>query len=286
MRGREDIMIDQAGIRMAQGATIACERVSGINDNMIKSHYHNYYELYFLEDGERYRMLQDDRYVMHPKELILFSPYVLHRSYGDENIPFRRLVLYLHRDEIECRQLQEALDSGNGMYHPDPRMWQNLHRFLEALLCNQEDSSELAQAYRHTILNMLLFSIVFQVQRQEPARKEDSYRMSQIISYIHRHYQEDICLKELARRFYISPYYLCREFKRHTNSTVIQYVNTTRIMNAQRKFMETDKNITEICNETGFSNLTHFNRVFKAVTGMTPSGYRKTHQNLIGGYTL
>ena len=65
-----------------------------------------------------------------------------------------------------------------------------------------------------------------------------------------------------------------------------QYVNTTRIMNAQRKFMETDKNITEICNETGFSNLTHFNRVFKAVTGMTPSGYRKTHQNLIGGYTL
>lgn len=131
---------------------------------------------------------------------------------------------------------------------------------------------------------MLLFSIVFQVQRQTPARKEDGYRMSQVISYIHGHYQEDICLEALARRFYISPYYLCREFKRHTNTTVIQYVNITRIMNAQRKFMETDKNITEICSETGFSNLTHFNRVFKSVSGMTPSGYRKTHQNLSGGY--
>ena len=100
-------MIDQAGIRMAQGATIACERVGGINDNMMKSHYHNYYELYFLESGERYHMLQDDRYVMHPGELILFSPYILHRSYGDENIPFLRLVLYFHRDEIErasCRE--------------------------------------------------------------------------------------------------------------------------------------------------------------------------------------
>ena len=48
--------------------------------------------------------------------------------------------------------------------------------------------------------------------------------------------------------------------------------------------METDKNITEISKETGFSNITHFNRVFKAVTGTTPSGYRKTHRNLVGGY--
>ena len=277
-------MIDQAGIRMAQGATIACERVGGMNDNMMKSHYHNYYELYFLESGERYHMLQDDRYVMHPGELILFSPYILHRSYGDENIPFLRLVLYFHRDEIECQQLKDALDSGNGMYRPDPRMWHILRQFLETLLYDQDNSSELAKAYRHTVLNMLLFSIVFQVQRQNPARREDSYRISQIISYIHSHYQDDICLEALAQRFYISPYYLCREFKRHTSSTIIQYVNITRVMNAQRKFMETDKNITEICNESGFSNLTHFNLVFKSVTGMTPSGYRKTHQNLIGGY--
>ena len=98
------------------------------------------------------------------------------------------------------------------------------------------------------------------------------------------HYHEDILLEEIAKTFFISPYHLCREFKRYTNSTVVQYVNITRIMNAQRKFMETDKNITEISKETGFSNITHFNRVFKAVTGMTPSGYRKTHRNLVGGY--
>ena len=35
-------MLDQAGIRMAQGNSIACERICGVNDNMIKSHYHNY----------------------------------------------------------------------------------------------------------------------------------------------------------------------------------------------------------------------------------------------------
>ncbi len=126
--------------------------------------------------------------------------------------------------------------------------------------------------------------MMMQTQKQNPRRQEKLNRMSQIINYIHMHYHEDILLEELAKTFFISPYHLCREFKRYTNSTVVQYVNITRIMNAQRKFMETDKNITEISKETGFSNITHFNRVFKAVTGMTPSGYRKTHRNLVGGY--
>ena len=277
-------MIDQAGIRMAQGCTFACERISGVNDNMIKSHYHNYYELYFLEEGERHHMLQDDMYTMHPGELILFSPYILHRSYGDENVPFRRLILYFHRDEIDSPELQNMLDNGNGLYHLEPRTRQVLHSMLETLLYEQNNTSEFKSNYCHTVLNMLLFFIVLQLRRQNPSKKEDYDRMSQVISYIHDHYQEDITLERLSRHFYISPYYLCREFKRHTDSTVIQYINITRIMNAQRKFMETSKNITEICSESGFSNLTHFNRVFKSVTGMTPSGYKKTHKNLVGGY--
>ena len=71
-------MIDQAGIMMAQGAEIACERIAGVNDNMTQPHYHNYYELYYLEKGERYQRLQDELYVLKPGELMLFSPYIMH----------------------------------------------------------------------------------------------------------------------------------------------------------------------------------------------------------------
>lgn len=42
-------MIDQAGLRMDTGYQIACERIQGVNDNMAKSHYHEYFELYYLE---------------------------------------------------------------------------------------------------------------------------------------------------------------------------------------------------------------------------------------------
>lgn len=277
-------MIDQAGIRMAQGESIAGERISGVNDNMMKSHYHNYYELYYLEDGERYHMMEDDLYIMHAGEMILFSPYIMHRSYGENDVPFKRIVLYFQREDVNSEELLRALDENNGMYCPDPAVRQKLHRILEELIREFENPTEFYREYRKTLLNMFLFTMLMQTQRMKPEEKKNADRIRVIINYIHQHYQEDITLQSLSSRFYISPSYLCREFKKHTNSTIVQYTNVTRVMNAQRKLMETDKNITQISQETGFSNLTHFNRIFKSVTGLTPSGYRKNHQNLIGGY--
>lgn len=57
-------MIDQAGILMAQGLGIASERIQGVNDNMSQSHYHEYYEIYYLEAGERFHMVEDQLYKM------------------------------------------------------------------------------------------------------------------------------------------------------------------------------------------------------------------------------
>ncbi len=272
-------MLDQAGIMMAQGNHIACERISGVNDNMKQSHYHNYYEFYYLEGGERYQRLQDELYIMKPGEIMLFSPYIMHFSYGAKDVPFKRVILYFHKDEVESAQLAAALDAGNGLYRMKSRDTQSIRRILELFLQEQENPGSFSSSYQHTLLNLLLYTLVRENRVDQEVRPEEASRMSRVIQYIHSHYYEDITLELLSQKFYISPYYLCREFKEYTNSTIIQYLNVTRIMNAQRKFMETDLNITEISRQTGFSNLTHFNRVFKQVTGMTPSGYRKSHKN-------
>lgn len=70
----ESGLIDQAGIMMAQGRSIAGERIQGVNDNMSKSHYHDYFELYYLEEGERFHIIQDRLYCIHPGEFLIFSP--------------------------------------------------------------------------------------------------------------------------------------------------------------------------------------------------------------------
>lgn len=266
-------MIDQAGIMMAQGSAIACERISGVNDNMSQSHYHEYFELYYLETGERFHMIHDQLYCIRPGEFILFPPYLMHHSYGAEDVSFKRLLVYFQADAVNSPKLLEAIKSRGGVYRPVAGARRDIHKLMEVMLKEQDAASSFQEEAMSTLLNMLALSIVR--QEYEYAAPEAKNRIGKVISYIHTHYQEDIQLEQLSRHFYVSPYYLCREFKRYTNRTIVQYINITRIMNAQRKFMETDKNITQISKETGFSNLTHFNRVFKSVSGMTPSEYRK-----------
>ncbi len=279
-------MLDQAGIRMAQGAEIACERIAGINDNMSQPHYHNYYELYYLEDGGRYQWSDNDLYLLQPGDFIIFSPYSMHYSYGDTDMRFRRIVLYFQRNEIDSPELIHILDKGNGMYRPKGKDSQLIQRILTELLKEQTKESPFRRECCHSLLNFLLYHVARENRIMTPVQTEQNKRIAQIMGYIHTHYNEQITLEQLAEKFYVSTFYLCREFRAYTNSTIVQYINVTRIMNAQRMLMETSKNITQIGRETGFSNLTHFNRVFKQVTGMTPSGFRKSHKNMeiyIGG---
>lgn len=70
-------MIDRAAILMEQGASIACHRVEGMNDNMSHSHYHTYFELYFLEGGERHHVMQDQQYETKVGSFMIFAPYII-----------------------------------------------------------------------------------------------------------------------------------------------------------------------------------------------------------------
>jgi putative transcriptional regulator yfiF len=67
-------MLDNAGIKIAQGENISCEQITGVNDNMAENHYHEFFELYYLESGERYHMIQDELVVMKPGDFIIFPP--------------------------------------------------------------------------------------------------------------------------------------------------------------------------------------------------------------------
>lgn len=271
-------MIDQAGIMMANGKTIAAERIQGINDNMSKSHFHEYFELYYLEDGERYHMINDKIYLLHLGEFIIFPPYVMHHSYSKEDIPFKRLLIYFRKEEIDSRELLKKLENGTAVYKPNQNEKAIIHRLLCEILKEQENSSDYYKECIHNLLNLILIFIGRDIQN--PIKPKKQNRITSIIKYIHINYYQDISLENLAQLFYISPYHLCREFKKYTNSTIIQYLNTTRILNAQRMLMETDKNVTQVSQETGFSNVTHFDRVFKSVVGMTPTQSKKVCRQL------
>jgi len=104
----------------------------------------------------------------------------------------------------------------------------------------------------------------------------DSDRMNQVLNYIHLHLQENITLETVSNLANMNATAFCRYIKAKTNKTFIELLNDIRIAYACRLLLDGPRNISEICYNCGFNNLTHFNYIFKKITGTNPSNYRKS----------
>lgn len=100
-------------------------------------------------------------------------------------------------------------------------------------------------------------------------------KLKNILHYLDEHYTEDISLDMLAEQFYISKYYLSREFKKEYGTTIIQYVLTKKITNAKELLRYSNSSIEEIARLCGIDDASYFNKVFKKMEGCTASEYRK-----------
>lgn len=242
------------------------------NDNMTKSHYHTYFELYYLEDGVRYHVVEDTVYCLYPGDYILYPPYVMHRSYSEGDTGFKRIVVYFTKAMIPDSQIFSLLSKHTWLYRQDEG--ETVLKLLYELMREQDKADRYSVKYCYFLLNQIL--IILARNAVETEMSEGEMRITNVIRYLHENYADKIALDELSSVFFVSQYYLCHEFKRYTNCTIIQYVNSLRISHAQKLLEETDKSITEISSLVGFSNVTHFNRVFRSLTGKSPSQNRGT----------
>ena len=104
--------------------------------------------------------------------------------------------------------------------------------------------------------------------------KTDNSRIIRIYDYILQSYKRTIKLDDLAGQLGMTPTSLCRYFKQKIGKTLIEMVNETRIKYACNLLGKTDNSILEICYESGFNNLSNFNRQFRRITGTNPKNFR------------
>ena len=103
----------------------------------------------------------------------------------------------------------------------------------------------------------------------------ESKTMSKIYKYIEDHYADELSPYEIARLFNISYSSLAKAIQKYKHTTFTQFVNQIRIENAKKLLALTDKSITEIGLECGFSVTSYFIKTFSSFTHITPKAYRK-----------
>lgn len=266
-------MLDFAGDLMSRGRDVAVARVRGVDDNMARPHRHDYLEVYSLEAGSRYHWADHTLYRIEPDELIVFPADLEHFSYGDDGVRFQRVVVYVRPEAVLYPHVREHFQERVTVMRPDAGGLRAVRHLVEELLAVQDVLGDGAQDEMRLLTTQLLVKLMRAEHRDARVARRGG-RMAEVIHYLHENYAEPIDLGSLAARFFISPYYLSREFKRHTGATVIGYVNGLRIGRAERLLQETEDPVSHISAEVGFANVTHFNRVFRARTHLAPTQYR------------
>lgn len=104
----------------------------------------------------------------------------------------------------------------------------------------------------------------------------DSAKMQRVLDYALNYFKEEITIEKAAKLAYLSPSAFCRYFKSRTQKSFFNFVIEMRLAEACKLLKETDMPVLHICYETGFKNLSNFNRLFKRQVGQHPSAYRKT----------
>ncbi len=98
-----------------------------------------------------------------------------------------------------------------------------------------------------------------------------------IILYANEHYGEKVYLDAVCDLLHIDKYYLCKIFKKTTGLTFFQYLGRVRLQNAEKLLVTTDKSITQIALECGFSTVQYFHAAFVKARGSSPMLYRKAY---------
>lgn len=257
-------------------------------------HIHRDFELLYVLSPNVNCRLDEEVLALENHTLLLFNNMDLHRVYPAVNgPPYRRYVVYFKPEFIQgfSSPLTNLLDCFYFRPFNQPQLLpvpeadrQELLQRLTAL--DQAFSSTAEDVFGSDLEVKFLFGelLVFINRLYQKHHKtallggEKFRRVYEVIQFIHDHYAENITLDVLSARFFINKSYLCVVFKQATGISPAQYIINCRLMRAKH-LLAAQMPVEEVCDMVGYNNLSHFSRLFKAHTGVSPKRYQlASHQ--------
>jgi len=107
--------------------------------------------------------------------------------------------------------------------------------------------------------------------------QSNNHRINQVYAYVMKNFTKAISIGEVATVINMTPTSFCRFFKDRTHKSFIRYLNEIRVGYACRLLLEGKLSISQIAYESGFGNLSNFNKQFREVKGITPTMFIKDH---------
>lgn len=123
-------------------------------------------------------------------------------------------------------------------------------------------------------------SLINEPQEETPETESNdsagSFVVKNAIKYMQEHYNEKLRLSDVADEVFVSQWHLSKLLNRHTGSNFSELLNSVRVEKAKELLKTPSLRICDIAEEVGFTDLTHFSRVFKKLEGISANEYRNS----------
>jgi len=245
------------------------------------AHFHPFYEIYFLLNGEVSYLIENDRYDISEGYFVCIPPNTYHNVLRKQRVDRKRVVMYF--SEKAMNDFFSAIPNLSRCFEKRvilTREYKNNIFDSFNLLVEEKDFSKNNPA----MIKALLTQILVMMERECISNgKISSFQNNDILSkhilemseYINEHYSEDISLNSLSKMFYLNPSYISRSFKMVHGLSFSEYRNMIRLQQAAKLLATTKLSLSEIANECGFKTANGFSSVFKSHTGFSPTAYKK-----------
>ncbi len=250
-----------------------------------REHFHQDIELIYVLDGSMTVEIGDQKSELKTEDVLVINANKKHDLKSqDKDLLYLRLgIAYpIVSDIFQSVDIIFWCDSSKENDQRYDEVRKALKGLLEKYLKEGHTGATfgyISQCYK--VLEIMSMHFLVRTGDKENITDKDRFedRILQINNYIRSNYAQDISLKDLSEKLYLSIGYLSRFFKKNYGMSFAEYLTNIRLYHAVEDLLYTSAPITHVAYDNGFTNAQVFNKAFKKAYGETPSAFRKKALN-------
>lgn len=233
--------------------------------------WHDNPEIQFCTKGHGEVLLNGKKYKFNKNDIIIANSNVIHYTTTDEYITYSCLIISAKFFKIF------GIDYNSLEFSPfiqNPSLFSLLKKMIKIYT---DDTVSFRAAKLNEILLHILIELSENYSKSKTIIKSKNKTLEtvkSIIIFIRKNYNRKITLDEISKIVFTDKYTICREFKKLTGQTIVEYLNRYRCIKAT-DYLNEEYSVAQTSALCGFENLSYFTKTFKKYIGELPSDYKK-----------
>ena len=247
----------------------------------IKTHYHDFDKITIFIKGKVSYMIEGKSYELKPYDIVLVRHNDMHQLSVDNREIYERIIVYISPNFMNAYKtesydlnfcFQKAKEEQSNVLRIPSLEKSSLFRSIVRLEKSFADEGYAAELYRQVLF------LEFMVHLNRAALKnhlefidtENNHsKVSEILQYINDHLTDELSIDRIADNFFVSKYYMMRQFKQETGYTMGNYISRKRLLLAKELILSGIPS-TQACFDCGYKDYSTFSRAYKRFFSESP----------------